>query len=205
MVPATHKQVRADARHNIERIVAAAHRAFVEEGVDASLEEIARRAGVGSATLHRHFPSRRALLGAVFHEQVEGLCREAAELATADDAAAALTTWMGRLASYIESTRGIAASLLLDLQGEEGPAAGCRAGLQDAAEALLAAARARGEIRGDVTANDLLNLINAVSSSPVQDIHQRETMLAVVADGLRQAEPRTKGQTNHLEPAVVPL
>lgn len=192
MVPVTRKQVRADARQNIERILAAGRQAFIEEGVDASLEEIARRAGVGSATLHRHFPSRRALLGAVFHEQVEGLCREAAELAQTDDGTAALTTWLRRLASYIVSTRGIAASLLLDLPGEEeGLAGGCHAGLEDAAEALLAKARRQGEIREDVTAGDLLNLINAVSSSPVRDAQRRDLMLAVVADGLRKATRRT--------------
>ena len=62
------RPLRADARRNYERILAAAQQAFAAHGADASLEGIARQAGVGSATLHRHFPSRHALLDAVFHE-----------------------------------------------------------------------------------------------------------------------------------------
>lgn len=75
------RSMRADARRNRDRILAAAGTAIAEHGAEASLEEIARHAGVGSATLHRHFPSRQALLEAVFRDRVEILCAKARDLA----------------------------------------------------------------------------------------------------------------------------
>ncbi|MYV55588.1 helix-turn-helix domain-containing protein, partial [Streptomyces sp. SID3212] len=81
---------RADARRNYERILAEAEKEVAAHGADASLEQIARTAGVGSATVRRHFPGRRALLEAVFHERIEVLCARARELADAPDARAAL-------------------------------------------------------------------------------------------------------------------
>ncbi|MFC7643282.1 TetR/AcrR family transcriptional regulator [Streptosporangium lutulentum] len=75
--------MRADARRNHDRILVAASAAIAQHGAEASLEEIARHAGVGSATLHRHFPSRQALLEAVFRDRVETLCAKASELAAA--------------------------------------------------------------------------------------------------------------------------
>lgn len=77
------RPLRADAQRNYDRILAAAGAAVAAHGTDASLEEIAREAGVGSATLHRHFPSRQALLEAVFRDRVETLCAKAADLAIA--------------------------------------------------------------------------------------------------------------------------
>jgi len=85
------KTLRADGRRNRERIVAAAVELVGRDGAQASLEEIARRAGVGSATLHRHFPSRRALLEAVFSAGVEHLCARAAAQ-PGEDPGAALAT-----------------------------------------------------------------------------------------------------------------
>ena len=92
------KPKRADARRNFDQIVAAAEAEIARHGADASLEEIARRAGVGSATLHRHFPSRQALLEAVFHDRVEVLCVQARELAGHPDPGAALGEWLRAVA-----------------------------------------------------------------------------------------------------------
>ncbi|MBU2669687.1 TetR/AcrR family transcriptional regulator [Actinoplanes bogorensis] len=105
--------MRADARRNYEQILAAAEAEVARAGADASLEEIARRAGVGSATLHRHFPSRQSLLEAVFHDRVVALCDRAHQLAAAgDDPGRALADWLRELAAYGATTRGLAKSLL---------------------------------------------------------------------------------------------
>src|SRR5437764_6370080 len=87
---------RADARRNYEKVLAAAREAFAEGGEATSLEEIARRAGVGIGTLYRHFPNRQALLEAVYVDEVEAVCRSAAELDEADPWEA-LNSWFERL------------------------------------------------------------------------------------------------------------
>jgi AcrR family transcriptional regulator len=104
--------MRADARRNYERILAAAGAAIAQHGVEASLEEIARHAGVGSATLHRHFPSRQALLEAVFRDRVETLCAKARDLATEPDREAALVTWLHAVGAHAVTNKGLGAALM---------------------------------------------------------------------------------------------
>jgi AcrR family transcriptional regulator len=154
--------MRADARRNYDRILAAAETEIARSGAGASLEEIARRAGVGSATLHRHFPSRQALLDAVFHERIEGICAQARELAEADDPGRALAEWLRALAAYGATTRGLAASMLAG--GLAVPSnSGCEKMLAHAGGELLDRAQAAGAVRSDVAIVDLLMLVNAVS------------------------------------------
>ena len=99
---------RADARRNYEKVLAAAREAFAEGGESTSLEEIARRAGVGIGTLYRHFPNRQALLEAVYVDEVEELCRSAAELDGADPWEA-LNGWFERFVAYLATKRALAA------------------------------------------------------------------------------------------------
>ncbi|WP_454854586.1 TetR/AcrR family transcriptional regulator [Promicromonospora soli] len=156
------RPLRADARRNYDRILAAAEAEVARSGAGASLEEIARQAGVGSATLHRHFPSRQALLDALFHDRVEVLCVQARGLASADDPGAALTTWLRAVAVYGATTRGLAASLMA---GPPDPPSGegCGTMLLDAGQELLRRAQAAGTVRSEATMVDLLALVNAVS------------------------------------------
>jgi AcrR family transcriptional regulator len=155
---------RADARRNYDRIVVAAESEIAQHGADASLEEIARRAGVGSATLHRHFPSRQTLLEAVFHDRVEVLCVQARELAASPDPWHALTEWLEAVAVYGATTRGLARSLLGGGR-DPGPPSGstCEAMLVGAGGELLRRAAEAGAVRPDVSIADLLTLVNAVS------------------------------------------
>lgn len=155
---------RADARRNHDRILAAAQVAVARDGADASLEEIARQAGVGSATLHRHFPSRLALLDAVFLDRVETLCSQARELAADPDPGAALVTWLRAIGTYAANVRGLAASLLRSA-GELGHerSVTCHGKVSDAGEELLSRARQAGAVRPDVSVGDLLTLVNALS------------------------------------------
>src|SRR3984893_16296797 len=98
---------RADARRNYEKVVAAARDAFTEGGTSTSLEEIARRAQVGIGTLYRHFPSRQALLEAVYVDEVEALCRSAADLADLPPWDA-LIAWLHRFVGYLAAKRALA-------------------------------------------------------------------------------------------------
>jgi AcrR family transcriptional regulator len=151
--------VRADARRNYDQILAAAEAEIARSGADASLEKIARDAGVGSATLHRHFPSRQSLLEAVFHDRVEGLCARARELSTAADPGRALADWLREVAVYGATTRGLAESILY-----AAPAASdCEAMLLDAGGELLRRAQSAEAVRPDVAILDLLTMANAVS------------------------------------------
>ncbi|MEV4343635.1 TetR/AcrR family transcriptional regulator [Actinoplanes sp. NPDC049596] len=163
---------RADARRNYDQIVAAAEAEIARHGADASLEEIARRAGVGSATLHRHFPSRQALLEAVFHDRVELLCARARELADGPDVGAAFGEWLQAVAVYGATTRGLARSLLGGGGGGGGSGvrepgrptdSTCEAMLVDAGGELLRRAGDAGAVRPGVSIVDLLTLVNAVS------------------------------------------
>ncbi|GAA2706321.1 TetR/AcrR family transcriptional regulator [Actinoplanes palleronii] len=152
---------RADARRNYEQIVAAAQAEIARSGADASLEEIARRAGVGSATLHRHFPSRYALLQAVFHDRVEEFCAQARLLAGQGEPGRALVDWLIAVAVFGATTRGLASSLLA---GATAPVdSSCEVMLLAAGGDLVAAAQTAGTVRADLTAIDLLTLVNAVS------------------------------------------
>src|ERR1700759_575527 len=105
------RPMRADARRNYEKVIAAARDAFATGGSATSLEEIARRAGVGIGTLYRHFPNRQALLEAVYAEEVEEVCRSAGEL-EGSDPWDAFDGWVARLMGYFATKQALAGELL---------------------------------------------------------------------------------------------
>jgi AcrR family transcriptional regulator len=156
--------MRADARRNVARIVAAAAEAFARHGAEASLEEIARSAGVGSATLHRHFPGRQALLEAVFRERVEELCERARELAGTWEPGPALVGWLRAVSAHAASNRGLAAALACGAaDGDPEFGRGCHALITAAGMELLDRAQAAGAARTDVAITELLTLVSAVA------------------------------------------
>lgn len=189
------RPMRADARRNYDRILAAAAEAVAEQGAEASLEEIARRAGVGSATLHRHFPSRQQLLEAVFREKVETLCATAADLATGPDPRAALATWLRAVARHAVSNRGLAASLMRGAHdGDTTLGATCHTMITEAGADLLARAREANAARPDVSITDLLKLVNAICLAVEQEpdgVAQADRLLTLALTGVRPA-----GETN---------
>lgn len=156
---------RVDARRNYARILDVAEAEVAAHGAEASLEQIARTAGVGSATVRRHFPSRRALLEAVFRERIETLCALAAELTGTPDPRTALLDWLGAVTEYAASARGLATALTLD--GAAGPDAAhvqaCSAKLTDAGGPLLRRAARDGAVTPGVTVADLLTLIAGIA------------------------------------------
>ncbi|SEH00872.1 DNA-binding transcriptional regulator, AcrR family [Nonomuraea solani] len=183
------RPLRADARRNYDLVVGAAREVFAHQGVGASLEEIARRAGVGSATLHRHFPSRRSLIEAVSHDHVEELCAKAAERARQNEPGPALFTWLRDLNDYAVSSRGLAASVLhdgrdADLLEEDH---GCQAMIIQAARELLRQAQRTAAVRPGILAEDLLALVAAISLAATHhhDDEQAGRLLDIAIEGIR--------------------
>ncbi|PSK93722.1 TetR family transcriptional regulator [Murinocardiopsis flavida] len=155
---------RADARRNYARILAVAEEEVAAHGTDASLEQIARTAGVGSATVRRHFPTRWALLEAVSHERVEALCARARELAGRDDSRSALLEWLDDVVAYSVTARGLAATLAYDGAGVGSVHENsCTAALEEAAGPLLRRAARDGAVTPQVTVAELIALIVGIA------------------------------------------
>ena len=177
---------RADARRNADRIVAAAEALVAEQGAGASLEEIARRAGVGSATLHRHFPSRQALLEAVFKDRVAALCAKADDLLAAPDPAEALFTWLRAVGTHAVANRGLGASLMHG--GDPTLGTTCHDMISTAGDGLLVRARATNALRPEITITRLLKLVSAISLAAEHDpggSAEADHLLAIAIDGVR--------------------
>jgi AcrR family transcriptional regulator len=175
---------RADARRNRECVLAAAREAFAERGESTSLEEIARRAGVGIGTLYRHFPNRQMLLEALYVNEVEEVCRSA-ELLGGADPWQALNDWFERLIGYLATKRALAHELLDYLDADAPLFKECRAGLFAAGEPLLKRAQDAGAVRADVDFSDVLHMVAGISKMPASEPGQAEHVLRVALDGLR--------------------
>jgi AcrR family transcriptional regulator len=187
----TERAMRADARRNYERLLSAAVATFAEHGADtASLEEIARRAGVGIGTLYRHFPTRQDLLEAVYTDQVTALRDRAAELMLTEPPEAALADWLRALMAFGSTKRSLTTALLQTLDRDSELLTSCGAILRESTTELLERAQRAGTARTDVTGTDVLRLAHGVSMAAdwaPGDPGQAERMLAMVIDGLLTA------------------
>jgi AcrR family transcriptional regulator len=155
---------RADAQRNYTRILAVAEEEVAAQGADASLEQIARIAGVGSATVRRHFPTRRALLEAVSKTRIEALRERAEALAGQDDSREALLAWLSEVVAYCVSARGLAAALTYGgAPADPVHQNSCSAMLEQAAGPLLHRARQDGAVATGVTVEDLITLAVGVA------------------------------------------
>ena len=156
-------RMRADARRNRERLLTAALAAFTEHGSDdTSLEEIARRAGVGIGTLYRHFPTRRALLESVYRDQVDALCVRGRAVPAELPPAAALSNWLRALVAFSLTKRSLTSELLAGTGTKNAPVfSGCRTEMTETAAALLARAREAGQVRAGIEPADLLRISHA--------------------------------------------
>ena len=139
----TQRPKRADAARNYDKLLAAAREAFTSEGEDASLEGIARRADVGIGTLYRNFPTRQALLEAVYVEEVEGICRAAQEFEGLDPWQA-LTGWLRRFADYATTKKALAGELMAYMDEGSEVFLQCRHAIKAAGAPLLEAAQRSG-------------------------------------------------------------
>jgi AcrR family transcriptional regulator len=175
---------RADARRNYEKVLAAAREAFAEGGESTALEEIARRAGVGIGTLYRHFPSRQALLEAVYVNEVEAVCRSAAELAGADPWDA-LSDWFEGVMSYLATKQALAGELLNYMDRDAALFQVCRTSLYAAGGPLLERAQEAGVVRSDVEFPEVMQMMIGISKIPAGDPEQTAHILRIALDGLR--------------------
>ena len=183
--------MRADAARNRSKLLVAATRAFEQHGPEASLEDIAKSAGVGIGTLYRHFPTREALLEAVFRDRIDGLSALGDELLRAPDAFDALSSWLRAHLSNASACQGLAGSVvieLLDVDGDEGEHEPACAQMRAIGAQLLERAQADGTARADVDAEDLVRLVNALVSA-TDDADERtaltERLFTLMIDGLR--------------------
>ncbi|MCH0562647.1 MULTISPECIES: TetR/AcrR family transcriptional regulator [unclassified Streptomyces] len=160
------KPMRADARRNYERLLKVAAEAFAEHGEGASLDDIAKRAGVGSGTLYRHFPTRQSLLEAAYVGRVEALARRADVIADECPPGEALWAWLTELTEGMIQVRGLKA-LLGSAVTDAGSAAAtvCGTTLKGAGERLVRAAQAEGALRKDVEPIDILRLAHGVATA----------------------------------------
>nr|QLJ96652.1 TetR/AcrR family transcriptional regulator [Micromonospora carbonacea] len=184
----TERPTRSDARRNYDRLVAAANLVFAEHGTDASLDEIAKRAGVGSGTLYRHFPTKDRLMTAVFWERVRALCERGNELAGTMSPLEALVTWL-RLLIDLTMRRGLATALMT--QGSDRTSElfhACHEALNATAGPLLANAQQDGAIRPDLRLADLIQLCHAIASAVERSPTAKadaDRMLDLLIGGLR--------------------
>jgi AcrR family transcriptional regulator len=177
---------RADAQRNRDKILAAARAAFAQPGADASMAEIARRAGVGMATLYRNFPGRRELLEALYADEVETLCA-AADAVDGETPGARLDAWLRRFFMYFTSKRPIATELLHHVDSHDPVFGRSRSRVLAAGRPLLDAARATGEIREDLTLEQILDLTIAIAKVHGEPEYVAP-LLQTALDGLRQAD-----------------
>ena len=185
--PGAVRKPRADARRNRDGLLKAAKTAFAEIGAEASLEEIARRAGVGIGTLYRHFPTRDAVVEAVYRREVQQLADAAPRLIESMAPAEALRAWMRLFIDYIAAKRVIAPALKSLVGGGSALYADLGARINEAIALLVERARASGDIRPDAEPADLLRALIGfayVNSAPDWEASARR-LIDLLIDGLK--------------------
>jgi AcrR family transcriptional regulator len=180
------RPLRADARQNYARLVEAAAGSISELGPNVSLEEVAKRAGLGIGTLYRHFPNRQALLEAVYRDQVSVISTRGRELLATQPPAEALLLWLHSLLTYNLSMRGLKEALMA---GEISPqTSDCKAMMHEVGGELLARAQEVGAVRRDLEVTDLLRLVHSIAlmvEPGGEGVARAERVFEVMVAGLK--------------------
>ncbi len=180
------RPMRADARRNYDLLIAAAKKVFAEHGGGASMEAIAKEAGVGVGTLYRHFPKRIDVVEAVYRTDLDGLMQ------AADDAVAnlepwpALVAWLEAFVRYADSKRTFITELHEAFEKHPEFRLASRERINGAMDKVLTHAQQKGEVRTDVDGNDLMQLLYSICSSQSTSDGQSDRLLRMIIDGLRQ-------------------
>lgn len=202
------RKPRADAVRNRERVLEAAKVVFNAGGPEASLEAVAKRAGVGIGTLYRHFPTREDLFEAVYRREVEQLSELAEQLKISKDPVDALRRWLGSTVEFVATKKGMSAALALTFQSSSDLAAFSMDRLTKAVGSLLDRAVAAGQMRADISPEDLFRALIGMCYMHDQPGWQSSVlrMLDVFVDGLRvQPIAKAKARTaKRAKPAVKP-
>ncbi len=183
--PEAPRPMRADARRNYERILTAAAGAFARDGAGVSFEEIARQAGVGSATLYRHFPTRADLFDAVYVHEVQTLCDSAGDLA-GEKPGPALVAWLRHFVDFITTKRAFAEEMAHDSD----VVLTSRARIYATVGPLLARAHEARVVRPDASADDILRLLTGIALMHFPEPGQRERVVQMGLDGIRPQRAR---------------
>ena len=184
------RRVRADARRSLDALLRAAKEVFATSGVDAPVREIAEKAGVGLATLYRHFPQRSDLVAAVFRREIDACADAAPILSAGREPFEALASWMQRYAAFIAAKRGLAKALHSGDPAFDNLPGYFDQRLRPALRTLLEAAVAAGQVRSDVDADELLGAVGSLCMSAHNAGPGRaERMVALLVDGLRYGTP----------------
>jgi AcrR family transcriptional regulator len=177
------KRRRADAQHNYELLLTAAKDVFSEQGVDAPLDDIARRAGVGNATMYRHFPTRRDLIIVVYADEVTELCAQVESMLEEEAPDNALFDWMRLFIAHVATKRQLALAISDDHGGERSALFdGWHEAMRVAMSRLLNRAQQTGAVRADLDAPDLLALASGIALAG-GDTDQIERLLRIIRRG----------------------
>lgn len=173
---------RADAERNRSKIIAAARSAFADPQAEVSMAEVSRRAGVGMATLYRNFPGRSDLLEALYIDEVDAVCT-AAETLEAATPGAVFVAWLHRFFAFIVSKHPVGTELLKHAEGKVPVMGESRRRVVEAGRPLFLAARQAGELREDLTLEQILDMIVAIAAIS-GDSEYLEPILRAALDGL---------------------
>ena len=177
--------MRADARRNYDLLVEAARKVLADEGANASMEAIAKQAGVGVGTLYRHFPKRIDLVEAVWRDEVDTLVASP-EKGLADlEPWEALEGWLRAYVAYARAKRVFLTELAEAFEKQPGLKSATRDRIHSAAAQVLNRAQEAGVVRADLGPEDLMELISPMCMSPTLAADQADRILPVILDGLR--------------------
>jgi AcrR family transcriptional regulator len=201
--------MRADAKKNYSHILSIAHEVVTEQGTDASMRDIARRADVGLATLLRHFPTREALFEALLRENLDALTHRAGELETSNQPDEALVTWFRDVVAFTHRYSGVVALMASAHADPDSALFATCAAVHSAGTRLLLRSQAEGTARADMDGIDLFALISALgwlfcqpSFAPRADHLFHIITSAILPNRLGKNQARSPSETSRLNPSV---
>jgi AcrR family transcriptional regulator len=188
------RPLRRDAQRNRQRILRAAAEVFGERGLDATLDDVAHRAGVGVGTVYRRFPDKESLVGELFQDRIDAMVAVAEEACAADDPWAGLVSYLERMGETMAGDLGLRQMLLFATYGRD-RFAYARERMRPVVARLIARAQAAGTVREDLSATDVPMIVCMLATAaeyagPVQPGLWRR-YLALIIDGLRPARDGT--------------
>lgn len=183
------KPLRADAQRNRDALIAAAREIFATEGIQVPFEDVARRAGVGTGTLYRHFPGREALAAAVYQAEVTALRDRVTHLAATLPPDRALATFLHEMVDHMYAHRGLGRTFLALAEHHGDTVTDAGATLEAAVAALLRQGAEQGVLRADVSAGAVMMALHGIGAASVRSERREESdgVVRLIVDGVRKA------------------
>jgi AcrR family transcriptional regulator len=180
------RPMRADARRNYERLVVGARKVFSEQGGQASMEAIAREAGVGVGTLYRHFPRRIDIVEAVYRTDVEELVQTAEDVVAQEEPWPAVVAFLEAFVRYAQGKRTFLNELQEAFEKNPNLRSQCRERIDSAMNLVISRAQDAGVVRSDVDGSDVMQLVGPICTSATLSADRCGRLLATILDGLRR-------------------